>query len=1295
MAGKLKGIDPQPAGDRAISLSLRSRLALTTILAVVPFLGYGRQAYAICDTSGAPDIVCTGTITGDNLNFDNADVNTVAPFEVTTDGLYISGDGHIQFTDYSASIINNDGGNGLDVRSTGNYNGTDGAVTIITNGTITGSTNGIFANVSEGGSLSITASGQVTGYGDDGIHANLSSTGDDLTVTTDSASVIRGGDYGIYANSTGDGDLTVIANGEVAGETADGIYAWNAGVNLTVTTGAQSNVLGGNNGIFATSRGEGDLEITADGNVTAYGALDDELNGGDGIFAENGTSFFAIGAQNLTITTGTASAVTGNGDGIDARNYGAGDLSIAADGEVSGQTLDGINAYNFRSGANLVVTAGAGSAITGGDDGIQAVNQGNGNLEITVEGSVTGENAIGISAINSYGYVYDPGDPEGPPIGKNLGIDLTITTSAASVVTGAGEGILANNQGTGNLKIDVYGEVTGGTADGIEARNGEYAGDLTITTGVASTVSGGEDGIEARNFGTGILKIEANGNVTGNGGDGIFARALDGDVEVMTGGGSAVTGFDGNGISAYAAVSPSALVGGDAVVKTQGAVSGTRHGIDAEALGPGGTVLIETSASVTGGANGIDAAASANVTVKAGGDVTGIGEHGINAHAGEGDILVTTAAGTMITGDGNGIVAAISDSGNIEVKADSAVAAGLRGIDAFTNSGTIDITTGAGAVSATDLNGIEATASGNVTITTGGDVRGGLAGIDATSALGAIDDAIKITNNGTVANLSGESTALAITTSGGLTAIDNNGTLIGTVALAEFNDRLGNDGLWNTAGGNNDFGDGHDSLANTGTLRAADGGGDTELTRFSRLESFNNSGLVTLADGKEGDELHFGSSALGDSATDYVGEGGGLAVDAVLGPAAAGGLSDTLWVAGDTGGTTRVSVNVVDATGANTQGIRVVIAGGNTTEEDFDLGGPLNAGFYTWDLRLDDGGETIHELYTSGIGVGAYEFAAGISGAQQVWQQTTGTIMQRQADLRVLFEGMSVTPAADYAEPVEPTPLARITPGFWFNGTGAYVDQDDEEDGFTLDRKQTIWGGLAGFDFGHENAGSAWLFGVFGGYLTSDLEFDETNTEWNYEGPTVGAYVTYLDHAFYADLTVKADFLDIEIDPQDLAPASDDADTDATNVGGRIDTGYKFGETVFVEPQASFAVVHTEIDDVDIFGGTVEFDDETSVRGRLGLRLGFEHTDSTAVIYSGDVTASVWEEFAGDNGVSITDPTFGTFDASDDAGGTIGDVSLGFGMVASEGWSGFIRGNYQFAEDYEAVAGNAGVRFAW
>ena len=77
------------------------------------------------------------------------------------------------------------------------------------------------------------------------------------------------------------------------------------------------------------------------------------------------------------------------------------------------------------------------------------------------------------------------------------------------------------------------------------------------------------------------------------------------------------------------------------------------------------------------------------------------------------------------------------------------------------------------------------------------------------------------------------------------------------------------------------------------------------------------------------------------------------------------------------------------------------------------------------------------------------------------------------------------------------------------------------------------------------------------------------------------------------------------------------------------------------------------------------------------------------------MTASVWEEFNGDNDVTILAPLFPATGVSDDPGETFGDISLGFSMLAPEGWSGFLRGNYQFADDYEAFSGNAGLRYSW
>ncbi len=1108
---------------KAASGSLRSRLAATTILAVAPFLGYGRQAYAACVASPSPTFICSDMINGDIISVNNAEVSTAAspPFVVTTDGLYISGDGNIQFTDNNASTINNDHGPGLSVISTGDIlEGEIGAVTIVTNGDTTGLTDGI------------------------------------------------------YSVNHGSGDLTITTDGNVTGQTFDGIYAVNNGNNLIITAGAQSVITGDDNAIDARNYGSGDLTINAYGHFKS--------NEYDGIFARNGSPYFETSAQNLNITIGAKAVVDGADNGLQAQNYGTGDLEITVDGSVAGQGYDGIHAIN--QGNNLIIITGAGSLVKGnappplegyGDsNGIDARNYGAGYLKITADGEVFGN-------LNDAIYA------------KNYGTDLTVSTGVQSIVRGGGNGIGAYNFGSGNLSVTADGLVGGYSedGDGIHALNSEDGQNVTITTGAASDVFGGKDGIDAHNFGSGFLNISVDGEVTGRTGDGIHAINVAGEY------------FDFDKQNLY----------------------------------------------------------FGNAT----------------------DLKITTGPGSVVTGANDGIDALHAGTGVFEITVNGE-ATGLGEWQLFDYFGS----------------GIEAFNAGDTTtvikVGATGLVQGADAGIFARSYAG---QPISITNNGLVRNLSAESDDLAITTYGGLTQIHNNGALVGVVTLdlnAHFDDVLDNDGIWNASNGFSDFGFGEDVLNNRGVLLAADDPTTLENTYLSRLEFLiNDGGLISLVDGQAGDNLYVSGNAINQ--VSYVGDSNGrLAVDAELGPS---GISDELHIDGTTTGTTLVHVHVVSATGANFDGIPVVVVdNGSTVEDNFNLDGPLSAGFFSWGLRLD--GNT-HELYTLGDednpapGAGAFEFPAGFSAAQDIWLLTIGSLLNRQADLRSLLQGVGVTPVADFSEPVAPTPVARVTPGFWFQGLGGYVDRNQEESGFDLDHTQTIYGGLAGFDFGSQDGAEVWLFGLFGGYIGSNLEFKATNTKWDYEGPTAGAYVTYLNQAFYADVTVKADFLDIDIDPDDLAAGEDDSNTDAVNIGGRFDTGYKFGQTVYIEPQASLAVVDTEIDDVDIFGGTVAFEDETSVRGRVGLRLGFDHATEDATIVSGDVMASVWENFTGGTDVNITDPGGADFGVSGDQSDTYGDVSLGLSAAHPQGWSTFLRANYLFAEDYDAVTGNAGVRFVW
>jgi len=150
--------------------------------------------------------------------------------------------------------------------------------------------------------------------------------------------------------------------------------------------GADSEIAGTNRGIRAENNGSGDLLITIAGRVTA----------------DTGTAVRAVNSENsnnLTIVTAVGSEIAAKmdedyngGNGISASNYGRGNLDITVNGDVTSEHYHGIYAYNSENGGDLKITVGTESTVNGDFFGINAGNYGRGNLEITVLGEVNSPN---------------------------------------------------------------------------------------------------------------------------------------------------------------------------------------------------------------------------------------------------------------------------------------------------------------------------------------------------------------------------------------------------------------------------------------------------------------------------------------------------------------------------------------------------------------------------------------------------------------------------------------------------------------------------------------------------------------------------------------------------------------------------------------------------------------------------------------------------------------------------------------------------------------------------------------
>jgi len=424
--------------------NLRERLALGTAMAGVMLTGYGRAIAGTCNA--ANPIIClgaanTGSDVTQSINFMAGGVvsaGTVAGFGIDTathggSALSITGAG--TFNDPNASAIT-----GATTGISGGLNGA-GVLTVFTTGVVTGvngdginlsatgagslslsantvkgSVNGIFGYVQGTGALSISSSGVVTGSTGMRIFASnsVAATGA-LTVQ---AAQVTGATVGINAHNSGSGQLFVSATGLVTGVAFNGVYAIDGATGHGVTV-AVASVTAANHGIGAIDNGLGALSVTSSGLITAgnigvvattHGNASLTVSASQiasqqaGIYAANyGTGAIAITASGQITSAHNAgvvgfshsaaggalsvnvAGVSGNSQGIYTVNFGTGATQITATGLVTGSTgYDGIYAVNRApSTGGLTITA---NSVSGGKDGISAINYGSGAFSITVMG---------------------------------------------------------------------------------------------------------------------------------------------------------------------------------------------------------------------------------------------------------------------------------------------------------------------------------------------------------------------------------------------------------------------------------------------------------------------------------------------------------------------------------------------------------------------------------------------------------------------------------------------------------------------------------------------------------------------------------------------------------------------------------------------------------------------------------------------------------------------------------------------------------------------------------------------
>lgn len=223
-----------------------------------------------------------------------------------------------------------------------------------------------------------------------------------------------------------------------------------------------------------------------------------------------------------------------------------------------------------------------------------------------------------------------------------------------------------------------------------------------------------------------------------------------------------------------------------------------------------------------------------------------------------------------------------------------------------------------------------------------------------------VDSSIVIDNAGNI----GADSLFAIDTIGARTTIDNRsgGAIKGYVDLTDESDAF-----FNEAGGTfqarkqSDFGGGSDLFRNMGEVHTAEKLA-TEKTSFVNLERFENSGLVSLIDGRVGDRFTI-SNTVGGTDLDYVAsKGARLGVDAFLGKP--GSTADNFVIEGNASGRTLLQVHNTNQGGGayNPRGIPVAFVDGEVKSSAFYLDKPVDAGLFDYDLFFVPTGSGFFEL---------------------------------------------------------------------------------------------------------------------------------------------------------------------------------------------------------------------------------------------------------------------------------------------------------------------------------------------
>ncbi len=678
-----------------------------------------------------------------------------------------------------------------------------------------------------------------------------------------------------------------------------------------------------------------------------------------------------------------------------------------------------------------------------------------------------------------------------------------------------------------------------------------------------------------------------------------------------------------------------------------------------------------------------------------------------------GDDSMTITAGASVDGTDFSIVSttgaaidvANTGPGNTQVFAmDFDPSDGRASISGATH-GIRATSTGVGGYLFTYVDGVDVTGAIGIEASTAGTSilfatvqSGSVTGSD--TAISLTTDYAEMSVGATGAVTGGTGAAIRVRGGGGTANLTNDGLIVGrldfdTAGATTFT----NNSQWRTSGANV-LGAGAVTLNSTGILAAGPGVSSID---FGTGGAMTTGGRVAVGAGAEGAasltltdlDTWTNSGRVLFGVNDDLSGSDGMANDRIAAQGAAfegavniagrplGALYMDVNFAAQPDCSAAVGADCLDLDGGSTSGLTAIVlrrggtspggtapvvlvdlGSGTGAQGDFILsefsdgyrrgqeGAPdtVEAGLFRYALRYQDGQHALVGIPDAEIA----EFGLVADAALVAWDTATTQAFQRQADFRDAL--------GDDAP--------QRAPGVWLRAANNKVDYTLLQhygafgSSFTYNtsyaqKTQSLVGGVDLLNT--LGAGSGFVVGLTAGKTQSELDFQTTTSKVELDGHSLGAYASLYGRGYFLDAIVNTSKLDLEYSSGGLADVGE-----LESFGVQLEGGLRFEMAegwAFWEPLATFSHVTSEASDLDLSGVIVKFDESTTTRGALGVRVGGRLAfDTMTATITG--TGRVWQEFEGEDGVSML--SNGPVVAyATDTGDTLGDVGAGVGVFSN------------------------------